>query len=146
VNRQKVAWALLDGLTVGSPRAPDADDSVHRFEPVIAVDEVDNAFRQDVEIDVPVLMIQGDLDMNTPIENAEHAVAFMSNGHLLRVHGGTHLAIYEAMQFEPRVREALLGYLRDGKLDAMPESIKLESPDFASPETGASLYERALKR
>jgi len=118
----------------------------HWTRDMMPVEEVDNAFRQDVEIDVPVLMIQGDLDMNTPIENAEHAVGLMSNGHLLRVNGGTHLAIYEAMQFEPRVREALLAYLRDGKLDAMPESIKLESPDFASPETGASLYERALKR
>jgi len=118
----------------------------HWTRDMMPVDEVDNAFRQDVEIDTPVLMIQGDLDMNTPVENAEHAVAFMNNGHLLKVNGGTHLAIYEAMQFEPMVRKALLKFLRNGQLENMPESITLKSPDFALPATGQSLYERALKR
>jgi len=113
---------------------------------MMPVDQVDPTFREYFDIDTPVLMFQGDLDMNTPIENAEHVKQFMPNGHLLRVEGGTHLAIYEAMQFVPEVRQRLLEFLQSGSNDGMPERIELDSPQFEVPGQGPTLYEQALTR
>jgi len=113
---------------------------------MMPVEEVEPEFRKDFQIDIPVLMIQGDLDMNTPIENAWHVKQFMPEGHLLRVEGGTHLAIYEAMQFVPEVGQQLIDFLMTGSTAGIPERIELDSPKFKLPGEGPSLYEQALAR
>jgi pimeloyl-ACP methyl ester carboxylesterase len=112
---------------------------------LMPVEVMPAGFREDFEIDQPVLMIQGDLDMNTPIENAQHVAPLMPSGHLLRVEGGSHLAIHEAMQHAPEVRRGLLDFLRHGELDSMPSRIALEAPDFEPPGAGGSLYRQALE-
>ena len=40
-------------------------------------------------------MVHGDLDLSTPIENAEEQLQSLPNGHLVRIHGGTHGAFGE---------------------------------------------------
>ncbi|MEL6823110.1 MAG: alpha/beta hydrolase, partial [Calditrichota bacterium] len=59
--------------------------------------EVNDAFRFEEPIDIPVLMIQGDLDFSTPYENALHLQKFLKNGHLITVVDGTHSAVGEAI-------------------------------------------------
>lgn len=113
---------------------------------LMPVEVMPPGFREDFDIRPPVLMIQGDLDMNTPIENARHVEPFMQTGHLLHVKGGTHLAIYEAMQYVPEVRRELLDFLRGGEFGEMPAVIELEVPDFEVPGSGKSLFEAALDR
>ena len=68
--------------------------------PVIA-----DTFRK-TELSVPILMVHGDLDMSTPIENAEVALQLCKNAHLIRVAGGTHRAF-------DQIREADANFQRD---------------------------------
>jgi pimeloyl-ACP methyl ester carboxylesterase len=54
------------------------------------------SFRKSDRSEIPVLLIHGDLDLATPIENAEELLESHPNGHLIRIHGGTHAAAHHA--------------------------------------------------
>jgi len=95
--------------------------------------EVDDAFRSRPETDVPVLMIQGDLDRSTPIENARHILKKLENGHLLHVKNGTHLAIREVRKHHPDVAENLRSFLISGREEGLSEQVKIPPPDFQVP-------------
>ena len=50
------------------------------------------AFRKPVTQDIPILMIHGNMDWNTPIENAQYVQKHYKNTHLITVERGTHSA------------------------------------------------------
>jgi pimeloyl-ACP methyl ester carboxylesterase len=54
--------------------------------------KVDNRFREHVKHDIPILLIQGDMDMKTPYRNAESLMNYLENGHLISVKRGFHNA------------------------------------------------------
>ncbi|MEM6628339.1 MAG: alpha/beta fold hydrolase [Bacteroidota bacterium] len=49
-------------------------------------------FRQHKSHDIPTLLIQGDMDMSTPYENATFLMEYLENGHLITVKRGFHNA------------------------------------------------------
>lgn len=112
--------------------------STRRLTPI---PDVGDEFRSDFFINVPVLLIQGNLDMDTPVENAIHLRKYLRNGHLLYVENGSHLAISEVRNFFPDVAEEILEFLREGDFSGIPDRVSLPAPDFETLE-GASLYER----
>ena len=95
--------------------------------------EVSDAFRTELDADVPVLMIQGDLDRSTPIENARHIDGVLPRSHLLHVENGTHMAIREIRRFHPEVTETVRAFLRTGLLADIPERVTIPAPDFQEP-------------
>lgn len=88
-------------------------------------------FRQNVITDVPVLLIHGDRDLSTPIENAMEVAKHLENGHLIKVIGGTHGCLYELFEEWPPIYEILEDYLL-GRSRDMPKEIQL--PDLQFPE------------
>jgi len=105
----------------------------------------------DFDIQIPVVLVQGDVDFSTPLENAVHAKRFLRNGRLVLVEGGgTHSVQKEIFKFAPEVKTALQRFLTLD-LDPMPadlfaglpERVKLPPPAFEALE-GPSLYERWL--
>ncbi len=115
--------------------------------------QVDDRFRSDWQIDVPTLLVAGDYDWSTPVENAEHLATFLRAGHLVRVRGGRHCTetnFGELAAQLPAETARLYGFV-DADLerspraffDALPDELSLAPLDFAPP-TGRSLYEEWL--
>ena len=67
-------------------------------------------------------MVQGDLDLSTPIENAEEQLRWLPNGHLVRIHGGTHGAFGEISRHDKNFMSLIEMFL-NANLDT-EESIK----------------------
>ena len=90
---------------------------------------------------MPLLMVQGDLDMSTPFENALEQLATSSNAHLIRVNGGTHAAIHQVYQQDTGFMKHLLSFLDAdfGKQTVaslgLPEEIALPPIEFAPMST-----------
>ncbi len=73
--------------------------------------DLGDGFRQAVRSEVPVLILAGDLDPRTPIENAREIAATLPRASVVVVENATH-------QFDlfgsPAMRSLLAGFLRDG--------------------------------
>ena len=99
-------------------------------------------FRTGLSADVPVLMIQGDLDRSTPIENARHIHEELPTSHLLHVENGTHMAIREVRQFHPELTKQVREFLQSGSFGELPSHVTLPPPDFDVP-TDTTLFDQS---
>ncbi|MEM1144318.1 MAG: alpha/beta hydrolase [Pseudomonadota bacterium] len=115
-----------------------------------ATQRVDDAFRADFRIDVPVLLVNGDIDWSTPLENAEHELTQLDRGHLLRVNGAGHCPIaVELRDHVPELMEQVYRFFEadfsenTDFFDTLPDSVNLPAYDFATL-SGPSLYEQAV--
>ncbi len=115
---------------------------------------VDDRFLADWRIDVPTLLLAGDYDWSTPIENAEHLASFLTAGHLVRVRGGRHCTETNFGELPSQLREetARLYSFIDADFErsspraffkTLPDELSLAPIDFA-PVTGRSLYDEWL--
>ena len=53
---------------------------------------VSDSFRNPVKIDIPIIIIHGDMDLSTPYTNATELMESLENGHLITVKRGSHNA------------------------------------------------------
>ncbi len=90
-------------------------------------------FRTSFSTDVPTLIVQGDWDTSTPIENALELLSAFSNHHFVRVEGGSHLALMDAMSSSPEFRAAVLDFVASGDTEQLPETVSLPPLDWAVP-------------
>ncbi|MEL6194044.1 MAG: alpha/beta hydrolase [Bacteroidota bacterium] len=113
---------------------------------------VDDEFRTHVSSDVPLLMIQGDMDWSTPMENAEFLADFFPNHHMLTVHRGTHDANRELVLTNEVLAEKLLSFMNKDFDDqepsdffqSLPSETELEKIPFW-PVEGPGLMERLIE-
>ncbi|MEM6538661.1 MAG: alpha/beta hydrolase [Pseudomonadota bacterium] len=123
---------------------------------VKAAPEVDPSFRDDYEIDTPILLVSGDWDWSTPIENAEYIEPFLKMGKLVTVEGATHCplgeadqAVAQAPEMVSKLHEFIDGDFKDDTalasyLDSLPDAITLKPLDFAGRD-GMNVYDLMLK-
>ena len=86
-----------------------------------------HAFRAPIPIKVPVLMIHGNMDKNTPLGNAYFLMKHLENGHLIKTIRGTHGNKWKL-------------FLRDKKLGA--QILKFMEVDF--DKTSFQAYKKTL--
>lgn len=67
---------------------------------------VSDSFRQQ-ETALPILLVHGDLDLSTPIENAEEVLPNLKNAHLIRIIGGTHSAFDQIGRHNPEFQNII---------------------------------------
>lgn len=101
--------------------------------PVVATARVPDAFRAFQRTDIPILLLQGDMDMFTPMENAEEALRHLPNGTLIRVEGGTHNVANELLELAPHMRTKLQSFLSGERLAPGTETVVLPAMNFAVP-------------
>ncbi len=70
----------------------DINDHYTSTRDVCPAPKVADAFRQHAKHDIPILLIQGDMDMRTPYGKSEFLMNFLNKGHLITVKRGFHNA------------------------------------------------------
>lgn len=112
--------------------------------------DVGDAFRADWKIDVPTLLIHGDVDWSTPLENSRHLLRYLEHGRLIEVQGGTHCDENPVMADErPRDLERIYSFIDadfgtttpETFFATLPKSVAYPAIRFATP-SGRSLYEQ----
>lgn len=114
--------------------------------------QVPEAFVQFQNSDIPVLLIQGNLDWSTPYENATDIKNFFPNGHLITIDGGTHGTVRDAQRHHKDFPSHLYKFMKnDFELtspaelySSMPEVVKLPKLKFKRPSK--SFYEIFIER
>ncbi|MEM6416022.1 MAG: alpha/beta hydrolase [Pseudomonadota bacterium] len=123
---------------------------------VKAAPEITKSYRKDWQIDAPVLLLSGDLDWYTPVENGEHGASLLRNGKLIRVRNGTHCPLGRPEQIsknDPELAATIRSFidedLSDGRaqefFDRLPTQVNLPTINFAHPDE-VDLYELLLSQ
>lgn len=113
---------------------------------------VDPSFRIPQTHDIPVLMVQGNMDWNTPYGNAEYLLPFLTNGHLLEVVGGTHGAKRELILEDEALAQKLFGFMQadfektsfQSFANELPHKFELPALKF-TPIGEKSLYKQLVE-
>lgn len=120
-----------------------------RWADITPTKPVDDDYRALAPIDVPVLLIQGDLDWSTPLDNALEQGRYLNNGAVVTVQNGTHIVGYEVTDYNPELDALSLGFLdlesqpdpnAKAFLAKMPKTVTLPL-EFVAPNS-APLYEQ----
>jgi pimeloyl-ACP methyl ester carboxylesterase len=131
----------------------DLNDFYHNTRDITPTPKVSDDFRADWPIEVPVLLVNGDLDWSTPVENARHARKFLKRGHLVEVRGGTHCDEEYTMARElPGEMEKINAFVDvdfakttpESYFETLPGSVEYPAIRFAVPGS-PTLYERWLR-
>ncbi|MDG2013236.1 MAG: alpha/beta hydrolase [Pirellulaceae bacterium] len=89
--------------------------------------DVGNAFRTPKKCDIPVVFVNGDWDIKTPIENMYEIAAYFPNSHQVVVHQAGHGTITSRMQKQhPEFIAQLVEFLTTGKMDSLPTEIQVK--------------------
>jgi pimeloyl-ACP methyl ester carboxylesterase len=86
-------------------------------------------FWEPVTADTTVLLVHGQWDTSTPIENARRAAAALPNAHLIEVVHGRHGAMNDLYNHWPAVHEKLESFLR-GEPTEFPEAFTIPPVDY----------------
>jgi pimeloyl-ACP methyl ester carboxylesterase len=90
-------------------------------------------FREPVASDIPLLLVHGDWDTSTPIDNSLELLPYFRNGHLIRVHRGGHDGAMYLLRNAPEARQAVLAFLQSGATANLPGEVELPPPTFQQP-------------
>lgn len=96
--------------------------------------DLGDAFRAFARSDIPVLLVHGDWDTSTPLENMLTQLAYFPKGHGIIVHRGGHDGVFYQLRDEPAAKSAVYAFLRTGELKDLPSEVSLPVPAFKRPE------------
>ncbi len=101
--------------------------------------DLGEAFRQNFETDIPAVLVHGNWDLSTPLENALELAPFFKNGQLVIVRGGSHGAMREALKESESFRDALMRFIVTGDSSALPDELELPAIEWEVPEREESV-------
>lgn len=82
-------------------------------------------FRMNFETSIPTLIVHGNWDVSTPLENAQELAPYFTNGKLVTVRRGSHGALYEAITELPEFRQQIEDFITGGTYEDIPNRIEL---------------------
>lgn len=96
--------------------------------------DLGDGYRRLRPIDTPVLMVHGDWDTSTPLDNMQAQLPYLRNGRAIVIHRGGHDGVFYQLRDEPAARAAVHHFLRTGEFTNLPTEVTLPLPRFAVPE------------
>jgi len=100
--------------------------------------DLGDAFRTNFDTAIPTLIVQGDYDISTPLENAEELAPHFTRSRFIVVHGGSHPALDDAMDASPEFARAVLAFAQTGDMSRLPASVTLPPIDWVVPPPGSA--------
>ncbi len=114
--------------------------------------KVEDAFRLHKVHDIPLLLIQGDMDLSTPYDNATFLMETLNKGHLLTIKRGFHNAKRALIFANRELTDSVYEFMNIDFEHTEFEAFKKQLPkEFTLPEfqfwpiQGESLYEKHTK-
>lgn len=114
--------------------------------------KVSDAFRIPKKHDIPIILIQGDMDTNTPYGNSEFLIKHLKKGHLLTVKRGFHSAKRAMIFTDSTLTNSVYEFMNiDFEMTSFETFKKTLPAEFELPEfkfwpiQGESLYEKYSK-
>jgi pimeloyl-ACP methyl ester carboxylesterase len=95
--------------------------------------DLGDAFRQNFESDIPTVIVHGDWDTSTPLENALELAPFFKNSKLIVVKRGSHSAIRNAMSASEAFRESLMKFAETGDMSDLPDEVTMPPVEWTVP-------------
>lgn len=89
--------------------------------------------RTPVRTTTPVVFLNGDWDVSTPIENMLAIAPYFPASRTIVVHRGAHATPKRLTRFQPAVFAALVEFFRTGATTQLPSEIALPLPTFEVP-------------
>ena len=142
------SFFMLDcssGITAARLTQLEADPAAAVLGPINLEDEaacpiwqsdLGDAFRKNFETDIPTLIVYGTWDVSTPQENALELAPFFKKSTLVRVNGGSHGSLDDAMAASESFRRAVMKFAQTGIASDVPAQVDLPAVDWVVPKTG----------
>ncbi|MDX1577226.1 MAG: alpha/beta fold hydrolase [Gemmatimonadota bacterium] len=93
-------------------------------------------FRRNFDTDIPTVIVHGNWDLSTPLENALELRPHFLNHRFVLVERGTHGALGEAWRRSEAFREGLERFIATGDTSGLPDVVTLPPPDWTLPSEG----------
>ncbi|MHB1327437.1 MAG: alpha/beta fold hydrolase [Gemmatimonadales bacterium] len=90
-------------------------------------------FRSGFDTDIPTVIVQGDWDTSTPIENALELAPRFKRHSFVTVGRGSHGALREAMRHSPDFTAALARFIQQGDTAGFPARVDLPPVEWVVP-------------
>jgi pimeloyl-ACP methyl ester carboxylesterase len=96
-------------------------------------DDVGDALRRPQLDRTPMLLMNGDWDVSTPIENTYEIAPYFPNVRVLTVHRSPHRFLTYSFKDNPAAMDSYIEFLRSGDLSSVPARIEVAAAPFALP-------------
>ncbi|MCD2341218.1 alpha/beta hydrolase [Ideonella azotifigens] len=98
-----------------------------------ATPDAGDAFRHPVLDTTPVLFVQGDWDLSTPMENTLAMGPYFPNSRTVIVHRAQHNGPFALLRSRPEMAAKVQAFLRTGETQGLPAEIALDPVRFVKP-------------
>ena len=105
----------------------------HAAASALPVQDAGDAFRLPVTNSVPLLVVHGDWDLSTPIENLLSVLPYFTNSRAVVVHRGGHAQPTYNLRHDDAARAAMIAFVRTGRFENVPSAVTLPVPAFTRP-------------
>lgn len=93
-----------------------------------------DAFRKNFETSIPTVIVYGTWDVSTPQENALELAPFFKKSMLVKVNGGSHGSLDDAMGASAGFRRAVMKFAATGDMSDVPAEVDLPAIDWVVPK------------
>jgi pimeloyl-ACP methyl ester carboxylesterase len=95
-------------------------------------------FRTNFRTTIPTVMVQGNWDTSTPMENSLDMKPFFVNSKYVLVKGGSHGSLVEARAASEVFARGLIKYFATGDMSGIPEVVDLPPVKWVVPQTSSA--------
>jgi pimeloyl-ACP methyl ester carboxylesterase len=97
--------------------------------------DLGDAFRKNFETTIPTVITYGTWDVSTPQENALELAPFFKKSTLVKVVGGSHGSLEDAMKASESFRRAMMKFAGTGDMADVPAQVDLPAVEWVVPKT-----------